>query len=179
MIPSRVLPPPPPTPLTSLPGSRSSRPQLVSTLKIPSDREDRAYLSGDSQHVCIISCACMRYSLILRYKVRAQYPNHCRHGCERPAPPPGPSVASVTNVRALLRPGVAAGKGGKRRFLVAVDLSGWIARATHGHGGRLLEYRTLTAYGRAELAGTVATDASSGDGKGGNPEGGLFSCQKK
>ena len=179
MIPSRVLPPPPPTPLTSLPGSRSSRPQLVSTLKIPSDREDRAYLSGDSQHVCIISCACMRYSLILRYKVRAQYPNHCRHGCERPAPPPGPSVASVTNVRALLRPGVAAGKGGKRRFLVAVDLSGWIARATHGQGGRLLEYRTLNRVrpGRARGDG--------GDGRlvrgreGGESGGGAFFLPKK
>ena len=90
-----------------------------------------------------------------------------------------PASIPVTNVRALLRPGVAAGKGGRRRFLVAVDLSGWIARATHGQGGRLLDYRTLTAYGRAELAGTVATDASSGDGKGGNPEEGLFSCQKK
>ena len=61
---------------------------------------------------------------------------------------------------------------------MAVDLSGWIARATHGQGGRLLDYRTLTAYGRAELAGTVATDASSGDGRGrganaggGDPEG--------
>jgi len=112
LIPSRVLPPPPPTPLTSLPGSRSSRPQLVSTLKIPSDREDRAYLSrrlatrGAAAATATgapwrflwccssISCACMRYSLILRYKVRAQYPNHCRHGSERPAPPPGPSVDS-------------------------------------------------------------------------------------
>ena len=91
-----------------------------------------------------------------------------------------PASIPVTNVRALLRPGVAAGKGGRgrRRFLVAVDLSGWIARATHGQGGRLLDYRTLTAYGRAELAGTVATDASSGDGRGrganaggGDPEG--------
>ena len=122
----------------------------------------------------------MRYSLILRYKVRAQYPNHCRHGCERPAPPPGPSVASVTNVRALLRPGVAAGKGGKRRFLVAVDLSGWIARATHGQGGRLLEYRTLNRVrpGRARGDGGDGRLVRGREG-GESGGGGLFSCQKK
>ena len=85
-----------------------------------------------------------------------------------------PASIPVTNVRALLRPGVAAGKGGRRRFLVAVDLSGWIARATHGQGGRLLDYRTLTAYGRAELAGTPRP----GTGRGGIRRGGFFLAKK-
>jgi len=43
----------------------------------------------------------------------------------------------------------------RRRVRVAVDASGWIARAAHGQGTHLLDERTLTNYGRAELTGAV------------------------
>ena len=61
----------------------------------------------------------------------------------------------------------------RRRVRVAVDASGWIARAAHGQGTHLLDERTLTNYGRAELTGSVekgsnaAAAAATADG----PEG--------
>ena len=53
-----------------------------------------------------------------------------------------PHKASASNLR-------------RRRVRVAVDASGWIARAAHGQGTHLLDERTLTNYGRAELTGSV------------------------
>mmetsp|Transcript_13767 Transcript_13767/g.39544 ORF Transcript_13767/g.39544 Transcript_13767/m.39544 type:complete len:925 (+) Transcript_13767:230-3004(+) len=59
----------------------------------------------------------------------------------------------------------------RRRVRVAVDASGWIARAAHGQGTHLLDERTLTNYGRAELTGSVergsnaAATAAAADGQ--------------
>jgi hypothetical protein len=52
---------------------------------------------------------------------------------------------------------------------VAVDASGWIARAAHGQGTHLLDERTLTNYGRAELTGSVerGSNAAAADGQDG------------
>ena len=58
-----------------------------------------------------------------------------------------------------------SGRTGRRRVRVAVDASGWIARAAHGQGGHLLDDRLITNYGRAELAGRVSV------GVGQEPEG--------
>ena len=57
----------------------------------------------------------------------------------------------------------------RRRVRVAVDASGWIARAAHGKGTHLLDERTLTNYGRAELTGSVerGSNAAAADGQDG------------
>ena len=57
----------------------------------------------------------------------------------------------------------------RRRVRVAVDASGWIARAAHGQGTHLLDERTLTNYGRAELTGSVerGSNAAAADGQDG------------
>ena len=39
----------------------------------------------------------------------------------------------------------------RRKFRIAVDVNGWIARAVHGHGAHLLDERHLSYHGRAEL----------------------------
>ena len=52
-------------------------------------------------------------------------------------------------------PHKASASNRRRRVRVAVDASGWIARAAHGQGTHLLDERTLTNYGRAELTGSV------------------------
>ena len=38
-----------------------------------------------------------------------------------------------------------------RPLRVGIDVSGWIARATHGHGSMLLDERHLTNFGRAQM----------------------------
>ena len=54
---------------------------------------------------------------------------------------------------------------------MAVDVSGWVARAAHGQGGHLLDDRLITNYGRAELAGRVSRPPAAGSGTSGAVDG--------
>eukprot|EP00957_Ditylum_brightwellii_P179567 13678835-Ditylum_brightwellii.AAC.1 len=40
---------------------------------------------------------------------------------------------------------------GRRKVRIGLDVSGWIARAIHGHGAALVDERILTNCGRAQL----------------------------
>ncbi|KAL3827057.1 hypothetical protein ACHAXA_007564 [Cyclostephanos tholiformis] len=53
--------------------------------------------------------------------------------------------------RRLPRPSWSSPSWTRRKVRIAVDVSGWIARAAHGHGGLLMDERHLSYRGRAEL----------------------------
>jgi 5'-3' exonuclease len=58
----------------------------------------------------------------------------------------------------------------RRRVRIAVDVSGWIARAAHGHGGLLMDERHLSYRGRAELRDERTTMRMRDDGGDGHDD---------
>ena len=74
-----------------------------------------------------------------------------------------PSAGRENYDLSALSHGLISANGERRKFRIAVDVNGWIARAAHGHGTSLMDARHLSYHGRAELRHQRAGEAAVGE----------------